>query len=218
MATTIFGTTDVLQKMITINLEDKVYEVTAVIADVKANSHLFLSAIIPSGREHEFNLKSIVDPVEFVEASAMLYVRFSRPLDKDLDSKVESLLDRYVSKSDRLENGFRMSFQPIKDIYLGPHYRYEFSGKGNAIYVYAFSILAILLLIVAGINYINVSIADFSTRSRERGVRKVLGARRYQLITQILIEIQCHFSGTRINTALLVIPSNSSTIGFRPAT
>lgn len=188
MATTIFGTTDVLQKMITINLEDKIYEVTAVVEDMEPNSHLSFSAIVPLAKEHEFNLKSIADPVEFVEASAMLYVRFSKPLNKDLDSKVESLLDRYVSKSDRMENGFRISFQPIKDIYLGPHYRYEFSQKGSAVYVYAFSILGILLLIVAGINYINLSIADVSTRLRETSVRKVLGARGYQLITQVVTE------------------------------
>lgn len=188
MANNIFGTTDVLEKQITINLEDKVYEVTGVIEDVKSNSHLDFSAIIPITLEHDFNATSIADPVEFVDLSAILYVRLGKSARENLDTKIETILDRHVSKSDQLESGFRVSFQPIEDVYLAPHFRHEYSKKGSKVYVYAFSILGVLLLVVAGINYVNLSLADFRSRSRETGVRRVLGARKYQLMTQIFFE------------------------------
>lgn len=188
MANTMFGTTDVLQKLVSINREPKLYEVTAVIEDVKPNSHLFVSALIPLTRTDNFNLKSISDPIKFADESATLYVRFSSPVNEGFQRKVESVLDRFVKRSDRTEFGFSISFQPIKDIYLEPQYRAEFTGKGSPVYVYAFSILGILLLVVAAINYINLTIADFGSRARETGVRKVLGAKKYQLVFQVALE------------------------------
>ncbi|MEQ8425344.1 MAG: FtsX-like permease family protein, partial [Cyclobacteriaceae bacterium] len=88
----------------------------------------------------------------------------------------------------RQEVGFNLSFQPISEIYLGPELMGEFGAKGSTVYVYAFSVLGVLLLIVAGINFVNLSIADFSSRARETGVRKVLGARKYQLVSQVMLE------------------------------
>lgn len=187
LAQTIFGTTDVLQKVISINGQE-LHEVTAVIEDSQPNSHLFVSAMVPIRVQDELNLNSIVDPVAFSDQSATLYVRFNRPIDDSLSSKVEKLLDQHVKKSIRAEHGFSVAFQPLADIYLGPQYRYDFSSKGSMVYVYAFSTLGLLLLLVAGINYINLSVADFISRSRETGVRKVLGARSYQLITQVTLE------------------------------
>jgi putative ABC transport system permease protein len=64
----------------------------------------------------------------------------------------------------------------------------EFSKKGNAIYVYIFSLLGLFLLVIASINYVNLSIADHDSRSREMGVRKILGARKVQLGFQIALE------------------------------
>jgi putative ABC transport system permease protein len=188
MANNIFGTTDVLEETININLDNKVYEVSAVIEDVKSNSHLDFSAIIPITFEPDFNTKSIADPVEFVDHSAILYVRLGKPYTEILNAKIEAILNRHINKADQMESGFSLSFQPIADIYLAPHLRYEYSGKGSKVYVYAFSILGLLLLMVAGINYVNLSIADFTSRSRETGVRRVLGARKYQLMTQIFFE------------------------------
>ncbi|MDZ7648666.1 MAG: FtsX-like permease family protein [Cytophagales bacterium] len=54
--------------------------------------------------------------------------------------------------------------------------------------MYAFSVLGVLLLVVAGINYVNLSIADFNNRARETGVRKVLGARKHQLVSHVVME------------------------------
>lgn len=188
MANRLFGTTDVLQRALGINNDPNLYEVTAVIEDTPANSHLFASAIVSIRDKHEFSLTSINDPVAFVDQAATLFVRLSHPPGEDFLENVEAALEPYIHKSDRSEYGFNVSFQPIADVYLGPMYRNDYFGKGSPVYVYAFSVLGILLLVVAGINYVNLSIADFSSRSRETGVRKVLGARKHQLVTQVTIE------------------------------
>lgn len=187
-ANKLFGTTDVLQRVVGINNDPNLYEVTAVIEDTPANSQLFASAIISIRDKREFSLTSIADPVTFVDHAATLFVRLSRSPDEDFLEKVETALEPHINKSDRSEYGFSVSFQPIMDVYLGTAYRNDYFRKGSPVYVYAFSVLGILLLIVAGINYVNLSIADFSSRSRETGVRKVLGARKHQLVIQVTIE------------------------------
>lgn len=186
-AKAIFGQTKALGKLITLNNDQRVYQVSAVIKDPRHSCFGF-EAIILNESESGFTINSIISPVEFLELGSTLFVRLKKPFSPELNAKIESVLDRSIKKAERLESGFSLSFQPIKDIYLGPQYKTEFASKGSPVYVYAFSLLGILLLVVAGINYVNLSIADFSSRSRETGVRKVLGARKHQLVTQVTIE------------------------------
>jgi putative ABC transport system permease protein len=187
IAENLFGTANALGKLITLNNEEKVYQVTAVID--KPNHTCFgFTAVILNQTETPLTLNSIVSPVEYIDLASTLFVRLKNPPSEDLNSKIESLLDRFIKKSDREEMGFSLFFQPVSGIYLDPEYKAEFSRKGSAVYVYAFSVLGVLLLMVAGINYVNLSIADFSGRARETGVRKVLGARTYQLVSQVTLE------------------------------
>ncbi len=187
IAENLFGTASALGKLITMNNKGKVYQVTAVIENP---SHTFMGieAVILNETESTLTLNAIESPVEFVDQSASLFVRLNKPITEELNSKIESLLDRHIKKSVRQEVGFSLFFQPISAIYLDPEYMVEAGRKGSTVYVYAFSVLGILLLLVAGINFVNLSIADFSSRARETGVRKVLGARKHQLLSQVTIE------------------------------
>lgn len=187
IAENLFGTANALGKLITINTEERVFQVTAVI-DNPSHTCFGLEAVILNQTESTLTLNSIESPVEFIDQSSTLFVRLKNPVTEELNSKIESVLDKNIKKSQREEMGFSLFFQPISDVYLGPEYKAEFSRKGSAVYVYAFSVLGVLLLIVAGINYVNLSIADFSSRVRETGVRKVLGARKYQLVSQVTLE------------------------------
>lgn len=187
IAENLFGSAYALGKLITLNTEDRMFQVTAVIND-PVHTCFGLQAVILNQTESTFTLNSIVSPVEFVDLSSTLFVRLKKPITEELNLKIESLLDRYIKKSEREKLGFNLLFQPISDVYLDPEYKAEFSRKGSAAYVYAFSVLGILLLVVAGINYVNLSIADFSSRARETGVRKVLGARKYQFVSQVTLE------------------------------
>jgi putative ABC transport system permease protein len=188
IAKKIFGTTDVLQQTLGTNNDTNLYEVTAVIEDTPPNSHIFLTAIIPFREKHDLSLISIADPVVFVDYAATTFARLSKPTDPNFMEKVNSVIEPYIRKSDRTQHGFDIFFQPIADVYLGPAYKRDYFRKGSPVYLYSFSVLGILLLVVAGINYVNLSIADFNSRSRETGVRKVLGARKYQLVTQVTVD------------------------------
>lgn len=183
----LFGTDKALGKMITINNKEKVYQVTAVV-DNPSHTCFGFEAIILNQTELALTLNSIESPVEFLDWSSTLFVRLKKPLTEELNSKIELMLNGYIKKSARQELGFNLFFQPISDIYLDPEFKAEFARKGSAVYVYAFSVLGILLLLVAGINFVNLSIADFSSRARETGVRKVLGARKHQLLSQVALE------------------------------
>ncbi len=215
MANRIFGTIDVLQRTLNINKNPNLYQVTAVIEDTEPNSQVFLDALMPISAQSELLSINIVDPVIFVDQAATLFVRLSKPITPDFMEKIEAALNPYIKKSDRKEHGFEVSFQPIADVYLGPSYRNDYFRKGSPVYVYAFSVLGILLLVVAGINYVNLSIADFGSRSRETGVRKVLGARKHQLVTQVTIEAML-FSmislGVGIGLLYLLFPKISESL------
>jgi putative ABC transport system permease protein len=186
----IFGSIDVLQKQLVIGENKKVYEVSAVVDDLPSNSHLSVEAMVLYDSEEPFAPKSILSPVlDNSGASAVLYLKFQHPISaKSFETKMEKLLDAYVSRSDREKIGFKLSLQSLQDIYFGPRFKQDIANKGNSIYLYSFSTLGILLLLVAAINYINLSIADFNNRARETGVRKVLGAHKHQLISQVVLE------------------------------
>jgi putative ABC transport system permease protein len=187
IAENLFGTSGALGKLITLNNEKNVYQVTAVI-DKPSHTCFGFEAVMLNQTESTLTNNSIESPVEFIDLSSTLFVRLKNPVTEELNAKIESVLDRQIKKSEREEMGFSLFFQPISEVYLGPEYMAEFARKGSAVYVYALSVLGILLLIVAAINYVNLSIADFSNRARETGVRKVLGARKYQLVLQVALE------------------------------
>ncbi len=187
VAENLFAESKALGKLVSINNKEGLYQVTAVIED-PSHTSFGIKAVILNQNESTLTLNSILSPVEFNDQSSYLFVRLKGPVTEALNSKLESLLDRYIKSSVREEMGFGLFFQRISDIYLDTEYKAEFNRKGSSTYVYAFSVLGILLLVVAGINYVNLSIADFSNRSRETGVRKVLGARKYQLVSQVTLE------------------------------
>jgi len=85
-------------------------------------------------------------------------------------------------------NSFDYILQPLTDIHLKSHTDYEIEANSNIVYVYIFSIIAIFILFIAIINFMNLSTARSATRAKEVGVRKVIGAFRKNLFYQFLFE------------------------------
>lgn len=85
-------------------------------------------------------------------------------------------------------NDYVFLTQPLRDIHLTSAHRWEFQANGDRRYVYLFSLIAFFILLIACINFVNLSTARATRRAREVGVRKVLGSLRYQLISQFLTE------------------------------
>ncbi|GAG56977.1 unnamed protein product, partial [marine sediment metagenome] len=91
------------------------------------------------------------------------------------------------------DNNFEYVLQPLQDIHLHSHSSYEIQQNGNITYVYVFLGIALLVILIAGINFMNLSTARSGKRAKEVGVRKVTGASRKMLIVQFLTEsvLQC---------------------------
>jgi putative ABC transport system permease protein len=97
--------------------------------------------------------------------------------------------ERYMGKFMK-RDGFKVAFQiqPLKEIHLHSAYDYEMDGNGDLYYLKYLGIAALLILIIALVNYINLSTARSMERSKEVGLRKVVGATKAQLIRQFLTE------------------------------
>ena len=186
MATKYFGNEDPIGKIIRKDNQENVV-VTGVLANIPANSDLQFDFILPmaSLARTNYDLKNNVwDNFNFLD-----YVQ----LDKNFDpspsnlSQLEKQIDQIFHKhSPNTKALFQL--QALTKIHLSPGRLGDFPGHGNAQYVNIFFIIAILILVVACINFMNLATARSARRAKEIGLRKVAGAVRGQLILQFLSE------------------------------
>ncbi len=87
-----------------------------------------------------------------------------------------------------LGNKFQFTLQPLNDLHFSTQYSFGYDKGTDRVYIYFFSVVAIFLLFIACINFMNLSTAKFSYRSKEVGIKKVMGSSRSQLISQFLSE------------------------------
>lgn len=102
--------------------------------------------------------------------------------------KAEGLYDGGVAAFEKSGNRIRADLSPLTSIHLHSNRQQETGRNGSSQYVFIFSAIAILILLIACVNFVNLSTARSQQRAREVGVRKVLGSRRTGLITQFLAE------------------------------
>jgi len=125
-------------------------------------------------------------------AGVYTYVTLGKKTDvHDLDDKLNEFRVQFYSESQSreeiLEDG-RFAFQPIADIHLRSHLEQEIEPNGNIIYTMVFGIAALFILLIAGVNYVNIATTNALNRTNEVGIRKVNGAHRSQLVCQFIGE------------------------------
>ncbi|QEM04138.1 FtsX-like permease family protein [Mucilaginibacter rubeus] len=178
LAEKIFGNAaDALDK--TILIENNPSTVTGVIDDVPANSHFGFSALrsLPEGytdgwaNSHIYTYVLLKSHDDFKKVQAGSDVFFNRYLKGPLGAMQYS-----------------MELQPLTSIHLNSNLDYELGSNGNITYVYVFGIVALLILAIALINYVNLTTARSSIRIKEIGVRKVIGSSKKQLIIMFFAE------------------------------
>ena len=184
----IFGDEDPINKTITSpDHSNRMLTVTGVIEDFPSNSHMVVNAIHSAYALMDGNWNSW--KITWDE-SVILFVKLARGADvSSIEHRASPMLRKNLLKTEQGgEEKFGIYLQPIANIYLDDPLRMEFTKKGQPQYVYIFSLLGIFLFIIACINYVNLSIADFDTRRREIGIRKVLGAGKRQIGFQVALE------------------------------
>lgn len=126
-------------------------------------------------------------------------------------SGVQLKLDHYLASGvvtgdlfKQKGNRYRILFQSLSDIHLHSHLEYELVPGGNIVYVYIFGVIAIIILLLACINFINLSTAQAAKRILEVGVRKVLGSDRSQLGLQFIVESGFYVALSLVLTILIL--------------
>lgn len=153
--------------------------VTGVIADVPANAHLLFSGLRSLPANYTNGWQSF---------ELYTYLLLTKSSDVNaLEAKLPGFFTKYL-KPEMGDLTYRMELQPLTSIHLHSHLDYEVGPNGDAQTVTIFAIIATLVLVIAGINYVNLYTARSVTRTREVGVRKAIGSRRSQLIGQFMTE------------------------------
>jgi putative ABC transport system permease protein len=150
--------------------------VTGVAEDVPANSSIQFDFVLPFSYAVQVGL---VEPDEWWSFGYDTYFLLDK--NADVNKISDQIKDMY--KDVDSESTIELYLQPLTDIHLR-----GLEGSGRIVYVYVFSIIAILLLAVACINFMNLATARASKRAKEIGLRKTAGAFRSQLIVQLMIE------------------------------
>ena len=182
-----FGNENPLGK--TLNINDKMdYKVTGVFVDMPANSHFVMHVIVPF--TDYFKLGN-ADITKWTSNYVYTYFLLREGADSiALDSEIHRLIEvPLFEKFGAPKPWPQMYFtQPILDIHLKSHRMQEISVNNDMKYIYLFSSVALLILFIACVNYVNLATARSIRRGKEVGMRKVVGARRIQLVQQFLGE------------------------------
>lgn len=185
-----FGEQDPIGKTIRNNGEVD-YQVTGVYEDLPANSHMKVDALLSFATYAKLvGMKDEAELNTWDWDGFLTYVLINDQASvKDLEAKLPAFVEKEEGEGlKRFNAGMTFHFIPVTDIHLDSNFIGEFKPNGNRDSTYFLLIVAGLILIIAWINYINLSTAKSIDRAREVGVRKVMGGFRLQLIQQFLIE------------------------------
>jgi len=190
-----FGNEDPVGKLVQVGQEETNYEVTGVVKAFPESSHF------------HFNMLGSMTSIYLATSNQWLgnnsytYIRLRKDVDpQQLESKFPELIEQHMgteleeSLGLSLEeflaggNAFGYFLQPLKEIHLQSDLQFEINPGGSRSSVIIFSVIAIFLILIASINFMNLSTASGAKRATEVGIRKVAGAEKNRLIQQFLVE------------------------------
>ena len=179
-----FGNEDPIGKVIDFNKKLRL-TVTGIAEDVPGNSHLDFDMVVPLS-----NWRNEQWMNQWPDNSLFVYVQLNPAVNpKNLISRFPSFMDKYMGAYYK-ENGFKMglTINPLRGIYFEGESSFDHVKHGSKKMIYIFMSIAVLILVIACINFMNLATARATDRSKEVGLRKVLGAVRGQLASQFLFE------------------------------
>ncbi len=192
-ATKYFGNENPVGKNIEVN--GNPIEVVGVMEDIPENSHIKFDFLSSST-----NLGFLNNP-NYISFSSYTYLELEPGTNKDeVEAKIPAVVEKYASSQieqnlgisyseyQAAGNGYVYTLQPISDIHLISNLESEIKPNGNIMYVYIFISIGAFILLLAGINFVNLATAKSAERAQEVGLRKVMGSERKHLILQFLTE------------------------------
>jgi putative ABC transport system permease protein len=191
-----FNTVDAVGKTLETNDNNStVYKVTAVIKDVPRNSHFNFDFIFSMDNvdygfgnylSHNFQSYIVLQPGTDYKAFEK---NFPRVIDRYILPQAKQFMQiNSMEEFAKTGNKLEYSLMPVTDIHLRSDRFPELGINGSIQYVYIFSAVAIFILLLACVNFMNLSTARSSNRAKEVGIRKVLGTEKKSLISQFLTE------------------------------
>lgn len=192
MATKYFGDKDPIGETLLFAGKHS-FKVTAVVKDFPENSHINFNMLVPY--ENMFDMESDETAallrqnlsVNFIISHGYTYVLLKEGADpKNVDKGMGDLLKKYALPN--LQVGQVFTLFPVRDIHMNSTMLAEANGTNSWANILIFAGVGLLTIIIACINYINLSTAQSFTRIKEIGIRKILGSFKYQIITQFLAE------------------------------
>jgi putative ABC transport system permease protein len=181
-----FGDEEAVGKTITCN-DTLLLKVTGVAADIPATSHFHFDMVCSFRVLENAHLDDVTN---WWDDDYYTYILLKDPAAAPaLGAKVENIMDKYNGKENRTMGFTGLHFlQPLRSIHLHSDLNDEIGSNGSIASLRIFIAIAIFLLLVACINYINLTTATSFRRAKEIGIRKVAGAEQRQLIAQFLSE------------------------------
>ena len=192
-----FGTVQVINKQLEVKEDDinTAYKITAVIKDIPKETHFSFEFLFSMKNikyqwgqltSHNFHTYLLLKP-------GTDYKAFEKNFEQYSEKYVVPFAQQFVkisSMADFRKAGNRLDYTltPLTDIHLHSDFTYEINPSGSIQFVYIFSAVALFILILACINFMNLSTARSAKRAKEVGIRKVLGTERKTLISQFLVE------------------------------
>ncbi len=209
-----FGSEDPMGKIVLFNQELPL-KVTGIAKNTPVNSHLEFDMVVPISNYYGDEWFK-----QWPNNSMFVYVRLQPSVDpQQLSKRFPQFMDKYLGQYYK-ENGFKMDLQmnPLKDIYFEGESPFDRVKHGSKKMVYIFMSIALLILVIACINFMNLATARATERSKEIGLRKVMGALRKQLIGQFILESILFATIASVLAILLlqlVMPAYTSLLGYR---
>lgn len=183
-AKAIFGKDNPINRVIKISGEN--LTISAIIQDLPSNSHFHFNILL------NLKLFPYSNDNNWMNNNFITYILLKEHANiKNVESKFQPLLSKNLTWFDNwLKEGNKWNYylQPLTSIHLKSDLNFELEHNSSMVYVYIFSIIAIFILILASVNFINLTTARASSRYKEIGIRKVVGSSRWSQILQFLTE------------------------------
>ncbi|MEK7727824.1 MAG: ABC transporter permease, partial [candidate division KSB1 bacterium] len=178
-----FGEENPLGKILQIERGEREFQVTGVLQTIPQTSHVRPDFLIPFNNLRPQQLSN------WWMFSYPTYVLLEEKASAaNVITKLPAFVKRHYSDAPQGFAGLELSMQPLTDIHLHSDFNDNTGKLGAMTYIYLFAALAALIIAIACINFMNLATARSQHRSREVGVRKVVGGRRGQLVLQFLAE------------------------------